>query len=89
MTRVSARLPGMPASAPDPVGVLDQADTGPEQLAHHVAAVLDVQAPFRRGEADPPETSMRPSPLSSSRTTTSARTRRAVSAAAICGRSRS
>src|SRR4029453_11895747 len=37
----------------DPVGVLDQPDTGPEQLAHDVTAVLDAQAPLRRGEADP------------------------------------
>src|SRR4029453_13237056 len=34
------------------VGVLDQPHTGPEQLPHEVAAVLDTQPPLVRGEPD-------------------------------------
>jgi integrase len=36
----------------DPVGVLDQPDTGPEQLPHDVAAVVDAHLPLVWGEPD-------------------------------------
>jgi hypothetical protein len=90
ITSVSARLPGIPASAPRTRSV---SSTRPTPARNSSRMTSRLYSTLRRLSAGvrptPPETSISPSPLSSSRTTTSARTRLAVSAAAIWGRSRS